>query len=144
MNKYRIKNNLRTHDTQWSVMVPDKIRACNLPQDNYHSMDSMVWIIEGDPGGIGVCFDCLCIIHKKNLYHMNYRKVNIKKAEEEGNKDITLWSLDAIDEEIFECEQTMIHEYTEESRGRKILTKYWQKLQDIRENIREKETNNGN
>jgi len=41
------------------------------------------------------------------------------------------WSSDALDEEIFECEQTMVREYIDQC-GRQELINYHKQLQDIR------------
>jgi len=131
MTKYRIKNDFNS-DTKTSILIPEKIRLCE-SGIKCNFKEDLVYVIDGDPGRIGFCLDCIFHINKKTVTYVNGKQFDIQKELEKTANKPENWSEDALDEEIFECEQTMIYEYTNHGRGRKRLVKYWQKLQDLRE-----------
>ena len=130
--KYRLYNDLKHSDTRTSVLIPDRVGLCQMSTVCFVENEKQLFVIDGDPGHIAVCLECLLQSHKDKMTYLNGRKIDINKEIDRDINDFTKWTDNAIDEEIFNVEENMVYEYTH-GRGRKILVKYWQKLQDHRE-----------
>lgn len=130
--KYRLYNDLKTQDMRTSILIPDKVGICQMSNFCMVENEKQLWVIEGDPGQIKVCLECLLQSHKDDMTFLNGKPIDINKELNRDNDDFTKWTDNSIDEEIFNVEETMVNEYTQKC-GRKMLVKYWQKLQDHRE-----------